>query len=127
MGVRRGPRVTPILLTLENAAVYAAAAQGEQAFQRQVIEFARLHRWRTAHFRPGMDRRGQWKTAVQGDGAGFPDLVLVRERLVFAELKAVGGKLRPDQTAWRDALRAAGVEWHEWRPTDWPQIEEALR
>src|SRR5215813_9770420 len=34
-----------------------------------------------------------WRTAVSGDGAGFPDLLLVRaERLVVAELKVGRGQ-----------------------------------
>jgi hypothetical protein len=41
--------------------------------------------------------------------AGFPDLVLVHpERgIVFAELKTERAKVRPEQSAWLDTLRAA--------------------
>jgi hypothetical protein len=46
----------------------------EAAFLRQVLDLAKLRGWRTAHFRPAQTSRG-WRTAVQGDGAGFPDLV----------------------------------------------------
>jgi hypothetical protein len=99
----------------------------ESAFQRQVIQFARLCGWRCCHFRPGLDRRGRWRTAVQGDGAGFVDLVLVRERVVWAELKADAGRLRPEQVAWVGALRAAGQEVHVWRPADWAEVEAVLK
>lgn len=74
--------------------------------------------WRVAHFRPARTERG-WRTPVAADGAGFPDLVLVRERLVFAELKAGRGKLRPEQVEWRDRLLGSGCEWHLWDEEAW--------
>jgi len=100
----------------------------EAAFQRAVLAFANLHGWRTAHFRPGLNRRGQWQTAVQGDGAGFPDLVLVRERVVWAELKSDRGKVSAEQQEWINALCRAGQEVYVWRPTpgDWEEIEMVL-
>ena len=99
----------------------------EAQFQRQVIQFAQLCGWRVAHFRPAMDSKGRWKTAVAGDGAGFPDLVLVRERVLFVELKTDTGRLTPDQEAWRQAAQAAGATHHVWRPRDWPAIERTLQ
>ena len=52
-----------------------------------VLETAALFGWRTAHFRPAMTTHG-WRTAVSGDGKGFPDLVLVRgHRLLAIELE----------------------------------------
>lgn len=103
----------------------------ETAFQAQVIDLARFAGWRVAHFRPAMDARGRWSTAVSGDGAGFPDLVLVRDRLLFVELKTETGTLRAEQVAWLAALRA-GVPVGEdvlvevWRPSMWPYIEAVL-
>lgn len=106
------------------------AKQTEKDFQRTVIAFAKLHRWRVGHFRPVCARRPdgsvRWQTPVQADGAGMPDLVLVRERVVFAELKMPAGRLSADQEAWLTALRGAGVEAYIWRPTDWPSIERVL-
>lgn len=98
----------------------------EAEFQRQVIQFARLRGWRTAHFRPGLTRAGRWATAVQGDGAGFPDLVLVRDRVLFAELKVRGRLPTAEQVAWLKALQSAGAEAYLWRETDWPEIEKVL-
>lgn len=97
----------------------------EAEFTRQVIRLAQLRGWRTAHFLPGCNRRGQWRTAVQGDGAGFPDLVLVRHAVIVAELK-VGTDVRPDQRDWLRAFEAAGVPAYTWRPADWPEIEAVL-
>ena len=97
----------------------------EAEFTAQVLEFARLHRWRTAHFRPARTAQG-WRTAVQGDGKGFVDLVLARERIIYAELKIGYGKLSPDQEAWRDWILAAGGEWYCWKPSMWPEIENIL-
>lgn len=99
----------------------------EAQFQRQVIEFAQRLNWRVAHFRPAQNARGDWRTPVAADGKGFPDLVLVRERVLFVELKVNGNKLAPDQVAWRDALQTAGANWHHWTPDDWPAIEQTLK
>lgn len=125
----------------------AAIAPGltERQFQRQVIEYAQLMGWRCAHFRPAQTERG-WRTAVEADGAGFPDLVLVRGvELIFCELKAEKGKLSAAQSEWLGTLETvarrvahmtacytgqrvepAGVEVYVWRPSDWPELEERL-
>jgi hypothetical protein len=98
----------------------------EADFLRQVIALARLNGWRVAHFRPAMSKSGRWMTAVQGDGAGFPDLVLVREVVIFAELKVGKNKPSPAQVAWLEDLKAAGAIAHVWRPEDWETIRIAL-
>lgn len=97
----------------------------EDAFQATVVEFAQLNGWKVCHFRPGRTAGG-WKTAVAADGAGFPDLVMARERVVFAELKSTTGRLRPAQRSWLEALRRAGAEAYCWYPTCWPEIETVL-
>ena len=64
--------------------------------------------------------------AVAGDGVGFPDTVLVRERVVWVELKSDVGKLSDEQEVWRDKLFLAKQEWYLWRPRDWPTIQTVL-
>lgn len=101
----------------------------EAEFTAQVIGFARLHGWRSAHFRPALTRSGRWTTAVQGDGKGFPDLVLVRGRppeLLFAELKVGRNKPTEEQAVWLAQLAATGVAAYLWCPEDWTEIEAVL-
>ncbi|MBA3575580.1 MAG: VRR-NUC domain-containing protein, partial [Pseudonocardiales bacterium] len=85
----------------------------EADFQRQVTELAELLGWVWAHFRPARTAHG-WRTPVSGPiGAGFPDLVLARERdrrLLFAELKADDGRVTPAEQRVLDTLRAVGAD-----------------
>lgn len=98
----------------------------EHEWQKNVIDLAHLFGWKVAHFRPAQTTKG-WRTPVAADGAGWPDLVLVRDRIVAAELKREGGKVAPAQQEWLDALQAAGAETHVWRPSDLEQVAETLR
>jgi VRR-NUC domain len=84
----------------------------EAEMVRAVLEAAGIFHWRVAHFRPARRAHG-WSTAVQGDGAGFPDLVMLHPRagVWYVELKTKTGRLSPEQIEWRDALRAAGEIW----------------
>jgi hypothetical protein len=101
-------------------------AVSEATFQKQVIQYARLMGWRSAHFRASLNARGKWQTAVAGDGVGFVDLVLVKDRVIFAELKTDTGRIRPEQREWIEAINAAGGTAVVWRPSDWPQIQREL-
>lgn len=99
----------------------------EKQFMRQVIQVGHLFGWKVAHFLPAMNRRGQWRTAVMADGAGFPDLVLVRGKTaIVAELKVGRNGLTEAQQDWIAALHAAGVRAYCWRPEMWPEIERIL-
>jgi hypothetical protein len=95
----------------------AAHEMTEKELQTGVIELARVLGWRCAHFRPAQTSKG-WRTPVGADGAGWPDLFLCRERVVALELKATGGKLRPEQADWLRALLDAGQEVYVCRPSD---------
>lgn len=103
----------------------------ERDFTATVIELARHAGWLAAHFRPCLSQAGRWLTAVQGDGVGFPDLVLVHPatgRLLFAELKTDRGRLTEAQLAWNHALAACppAVEYECWRPKDMADIKQVL-
>lgn len=101
----------------------------EEEFAAQVLELARLCGWRSAHFRPARTAKG-WRTAVQGDGKGFPDLVLIHEvrgALVAAELKVGNNRASPEQKAWLRAFRAIGAQTFVWWPKDWPEIQRLLQ
>ena len=99
-----------------------------------VLETAATFKWLAIHHRPA--RTGDsWRTATQGNGAkGFPDVVLVRNAVVFVELKSSKGKLSPEQEVWRSALWDAelsgtNIAYVVWRPADWTsgRIEAILR
>lgn len=99
----------------------------ERAFERQVLDLAKLTGWTTAHFRAAMNKRGDWRTPVAGDGKGFFDLVLMKDRVLFVELKTDAGRLTPEQLVWRAAAEAAGATALVWRPSMWPEIEATLK
>lgn len=98
----------------------------ENEWQKNVIDLAHLFGWQVAHFRPAQTTKG-WRTPVAADGAGWPDLVLVRDRILAVELKREKGKVAAAQQEWLDALQAAGAEVHVWKPSDLEQVAETLR
>lgn len=101
----------------------------EDDLLNQVLDACRIFHWRAAHFRPALTKHG-WRTPVQADGKGFPDLVLVRPpRIIFAELKSDTGKLSVEQKVWLDALGACtfSTAVHVWRPKDFDDIIRTLK
>lgn len=62
----------------------------------------------------------------KGSQPGFPDRVLVRERVIFAELKREGAKPTERQVAWLDGLAGAGQEVYLWRPSDLDEVGKIL-
>lgn len=105
----------------------------ERDWQAQVVDYARMRQWMVAHFRPALTEKGTWLTAVAADGAGFPDLCMVRgKRIIFSEIKKELGKPTDKQHVWLDRLGFAAegsgtVEVYVWRPSDWPLIVEVLK
>jgi len=83
----------------------------EKAFQSDVMRVAKMLGWLCYHT---FDSRRS--------ASGFPDLVLVRERVLFRELKVGKNKLSPTQELWRDSIMDAGGDWAEWRETDMDDI-----
>ena len=99
----------------------AQAPLTEKELTASVIQMARLFGWRIAHFRSVETKRQGWQTPVQGDGKGYPDLCLVRERIIFIELKCGKNKLEPEQEVWRDKIILAGGEWYLLTDKNWEE------
>jgi hypothetical protein len=98
----------------------------EAAWQQAVVDLATLYRWTVLHLndarREVVRDDGERLLIGDQDAAGLPDLLLVRERCVWIELKSATGRLRPSQKRILEALRAAGQEVYVWRPA---HLEEA--
>lgn len=62
----------------------------------------------------------------KGSRSGFPDRVIVRERIIFAELKREKTGPTDDQIEWLDKLAAGGGEVYLWRPSDLEEIAKIL-
>lgn len=109
------------------SAEYAQKLTEAQLLEK-VVALAEAKGWKVHHCRPARTERG-WRTPITGH-AGFPDLVLARDGwVIFAELKSESGRLTKQQREWIDQLANPDAPTHAvevWRPTDWPEIEEAL-
>ena len=100
----------------------------EADFLNWLINLAHLHGWHIAHFRPARTEKG-WRTAVSGDGKGFPDCVLVRPpRVIFAELKIPPNQPSEEQWEWLYSLQSCfpPVDCFLWHPSDRDFIEQLL-
>ncbi len=105
----------------------------ERRLQNAIVDAARLKGYMVFHTRPALSAKG-WRTPVQYDGKGFPDLCLVGpERIIFAEIKSEKGKLSREQEHWlaglaKVALATDHVRVCVWTPADWPdRVLEALQ
>jgi hypothetical protein len=78
----------------------------EAQWQRQLVELAELLGWRWYHTHDS--RRSP---------AGFPDLVMFRERVIFVECKAERGRISAAQEDVIGRLSLANAEVHVWRPS----------
>lgn len=79
----------------------------EKQLQAQIMQLCKLYQWRAYHT----------FLSVRSE-PGFPDLVLVRDRLIFREIKTDVGKLTTPQKNWIDALKWAGADVGIWRECD---------
>lgn len=102
----------------------------EAELQSAVLELLHLLGYRAMHTRPARTRSG-WRTPLQGPTSpGWPDVFAVKgSRAIAAELKVGRNKPTPEQTAWLEALAAAGIETFVWTDVHWlaGTIEAALR
>lgn len=62
----------------------------------------------------------------KGSTSGFPDRVLIRDRVLFVELKTEKGPVSDSQSRWLTALASAGAEAYLWRPSDLDEIARVL-
>jgi hypothetical protein len=105
----------------------------EAQFNREFYKLASPLGWKCAHFRKARTKKG-WRTAVEGDGAGFPDWILVRpyrvgrgtNHVIVAELKVGRNKLTVAQHRWLEAFMEVGIPAYCWTPDDWDKIVEVL-
>ncbi|MEM4723625.1 MAG: VRR-NUC domain-containing protein [Candidatus Hadarchaeum sp.] len=88
----------------------------EKQWQKTVVDLARTLGYRVYH--PWLSIRSE---------KGWPDLALFKPgRFLLAELKTERGKLTPSQEQMIADLRAAGVEVHVWRPSDFEKAAKIL-
>jgi hypothetical protein len=98
----------------------------EADWERTLVALAAMNGWKVAGFRAAQIGKS-WQTPVRHDAKGWPDLVLVRDRVIFVELKTDKGRVRPEQKDWIDLLQSAGQEVYVWRPSDWDEAVSVLR
>lgn len=92
-----------------------AAEISEKQFHAEVMAFAKRHGWKTFHT---YDSRKS--------DEGYPDLVMLRERQIVAELKVGRNKPSAAQDTWLEAYRSVGVETYIWFPEQWDEIVKVL-
>ena len=99
----------------------------EAQFQKQVTDLAERLGWSWLHIERMGNDQGRWRTPTSGPlGKGWPDLVLIRRgSLIWAELKAEGGRLTEPQTQVM-ALLDWVHPYYVWRPSDFNSILEVL-
>lgn len=88
----------------------------EKDFQNDIAALATARGWFVYH--PYDSRRST---------PGWPDLVLIRDRILYRELKDEKGKLSVAQREVGEKIKAAGGDWDVWRPSMAQSIEEVLR
>lgn len=97
------------------------AAVSEEDYQAQILALARGLGWRCYHTR-----------GSRGSDKGWPDLAMVRgATALFLEVKVQSlkkGVVTPEQQGWIAALNQVRyVHAAVARPSNWPEIEDALR
>ena len=88
----------------------------EAELQNAVIDLCKLLNW--SYYHTYNSRRSV---------PGFPDMCLVKDRIIFVELKSEKGRLSPAQRQWRDDIQGAGGEWYLIRPTGLADFAKVLQ
>lgn len=88
----------------------------EAAYQRRITDLANLLGLRWHH-----------ETDSRRSKPGFPDLTICGPKgVAFLEVKTDAGRIKPEQQAWLDALRAAGCDALIVRPRHWDDVKALL-
>lgn len=90
-------------------------------------QFGGLFGWSCAHFRAVETKHRGYTVPVGAHGAGWPDFVMARDRVIYAEAKAGTGRVADKQKAWLHRLIAAGQEVYVFRPEYRQEIAQVLR
>jgi hypothetical protein len=103
----------------------------EADIRAQVEEVAAILGYESMFVTPLRAAGGIWKTPTRGSlGKGWPDTTFIHRRTgrtIYVEFKAELGKVTPDQERVHGILRAAGLEVHVVRPSDFDRFVEILR
>ena len=117
-------------ITTDQYRALVARRMPERDLQSLVVSRATAHGWHVWH-----DNATNHRAACRQCGApvsqarnrkGLPDLLMVRDRVVWAELKTERGTCTPEQRAFLDQLQAAGQEVHVLRPSDIGRLDDLL-
>ena len=87
----------------------------EKQFQTKIVMVAKANGWIVYH-----------TYDARRSAPGFPDLVLVRDRVLYREIKTNTGRVSVAQKNWGDALTKAGADFAIWRPRDLKSIVKEL-
>ncbi len=104
-------------------------AKDEDACLAAVIELAQWYGWRLIHIRPARTSQG-WRTPVQGDGVGFPDIFAIRrttKQRFSAEMKFGKNVASAEQTKWLSDMEACGIPAFTWWPESIDEIKDVLK
>lgn len=101
--------------------------KNESEFSKWCIEKGHEYGWKIARFHRLPSPNGeQWRTPFGADAKGWLDLVCVRERIFFVELKMRGRKPTAEQANWMEWLRAAGQEVYLWMDNQTDEVERVF-
>lgn len=99
----------------------------EATWQSIVVGYAEPRGWKVAHCRKRLVKKGKkqwWETTMP---AGWFDLVLARDVVIYAELKVLPNVRTPEQEEWAEIMANAGQRVALWYPEDWNAVQGVLR
>lgn len=106
-------------------------AMSEADWQSTIVDLAQTLGWMALHVADSrkevVNRRTRERHLVgDREAAGLPDWLLIRDRVLFVELKRQDGQLSIRQREVIAALDKAGAEWFVWRPSDYDEAVQVL-